>query len=180
MLPLSAGPPCLRGRLSSNVSPPINQQLQVSRSIEYASVLMLALGVAGCSDVPRSEAIAPFTTDGCSLFPNRSLSWKKDWCDCCVAHDRAYWRGGTSDERLATDKAFKACVKEKTSSPVLAALMYAGVRLGGTPYLNTSFRWGYGWSFGRGYAPLAQGEAADASRREVEYLAAHQSFSCPN
>jgi hypothetical protein len=29
--------------------------------------------------------------------------------------------------------------------------MYYGVRLGGTPYLPTSFKWGFGWKESVGY-----------------------------
>jgi hypothetical protein len=33
----------------------------------------------------------------------------------------------------------------------IATLMLAGVRVGGTPYIPTKFRWGYGWPYFRGY-----------------------------
>jgi hypothetical protein len=39
----------------------------------------------------------------------------------------------------------------------------AGVRVGGTPYLPTSFRWGYGWSESRGYKALS-----DEEKRELK------------
>jgi len=32
--------------------------------------------------------------------------------------------------------------------------MFTGVRVGGTPYLPTSFRWGYGWPYPRAYGEL--------------------------
>jgi len=32
--------------------------------------------------------------------------------------------------------------------------MYGGVRIGGSPYWPTKFRWGYGWPYLRGYKPL--------------------------
>jgi len=35
--------------------------------------------------------------------------------------------------------------------PGIAALMLAGVRVGGSPYWPTRFRWGYGWPWPRGY-----------------------------
>jgi len=152
----------------------------VNRSVALAGAVAASLVLAACAQTPRAqESIAAFTTDGCSLFPNRSFDSKKDWCDCCVVHDLAYWRGGTPDERLAADQKLKACVEERTASPLLAALMYAGVRIGGTPHLNTSFRWGYGWSFGRGYAPLSPADVAAAAEREAQYLAEHSTLSCP-
>jgi hypothetical protein len=36
--------------------------------------------------------------------------------------------------------------------------MLAGVRIGGTPYLPTRFRWGYGWPWPRGYRALTPAE----------------------
>lgn len=80
------------------------------------------------------------------------------WRDCCVAHDVVYWRGGTSDERLGADEALRACVLARTQDAPLAWLMYRGVRAGGVPWLPTTYRWGYGWPFGRGYAPLSPAE----------------------
>src|SRR5690242_14538231 len=74
------------------------------------------------------SSIKPFTTDGCSLFPDRSLISNKDWCDCCVIHDLAYWRGGTAQQRLSADRALQACVEQATSNKALAELMFTGVR----------------------------------------------------
>jgi len=45
--------------------------------------------------------------------------------------------------------------------------MLAGVRVGGTPYLPTRFRWGYGWPWPRGYRALT-----DIERQQVENLSA--------
>jgi hypothetical protein len=38
--------------------------------------------------------------------------------------------------------------------------MFAGVRVGGSPYFPTPFRWGYGWSYPRGYGALSEQELA--------------------
>lgn len=80
----------------------------------------------------------PFTTDGCTLFPDGN------WGSCCVEHDRAYWRGGSATERKAADQALRQCVKSQ-GYPVLAQLMYLGVRIGGHAWLPTPWRWGFGW-----------------------------------
>lgn len=101
--------------------------------------------------------LAPFTSDGCSAFPDGTPSQKTLWLDCCYQHDRAYWQGGTRDQRAAADQALRACVAA-VGEPEIAALMLAGVRVGGTPYLPTRFRWGYGWPFFRGYKPLSADE----------------------
>lgn len=74
-------------------------------SIGFASSFILVFFLVACAQVPKAESITSFTTDGCSLFPNRSLAAKGDWCDCFVTHDCAYYRSGTSGERLAADLA---------------------------------------------------------------------------
>ena len=40
----------------------------------------------------------------------------------------------------------------------IAHIMLAGVRMGGSPYTPTPFRWGYGWPYGRFYQALNQQE----------------------
>lgn len=101
--------------------------------------------------------IAPFTSDGCSAFPDGTLDQNELWLECCVQHDLTYWRGGTYDERLAADEALQVCVAA-VGQPEIAQLMLAGVRVGGTPYLPAKFRWGYGWPFFRGYKALTPDE----------------------
>lgn len=97
--------------------------------------------------------LAPFTSDGCSAFPDGTLVQKTLWLACCEQHDYAYWKGGTSEERALADEALKACVAA-VGKPDIAALMLAGVRVGGSPYLPTQFRWGFGWPYFRGYGAL--------------------------
>ncbi len=86
-----------------------------------------------------------FVTDGCTLFVDGVMR------TCCVAHDHAYWQGGSSGERKHADEILRACVQSTTQSNVLAYSMYVAVRIGGTPYVQTPWRWGFGWTFGRGY-----------------------------
>ena len=123
--------------------------------------------------------LAPFTTDGCSMFPDHSLVSETDWCSCCVAHDLAYWRGGSESERERADQDLRQCVLKTTGSAPLAELMFAGVRAGGEARLPTTYRWGYGWPYGRGYAPLAAAERAAADEQEARYRAANPKLSCP-
>ena len=146
-------------------------------------ILMLAtllLGDCLLTRTKSADAILPFSTDGCSLFPDRALIGKADWCECCVVHDLAYWRGGTADDRLQADKALRACVERATGNKAFAELMFGGVRAGGGPYFYTTYRWAYGWPQGHGYAPLSTTEQAQASAEEQEYRAAHPTLSCPN
>lgn len=104
-----------------------------------------------------ASELKPFTSDGCSSFPDGTLEHKALWLSCCQAHDFSYWKGGTYQDRLDADKELRLCVAE-TGNPKIAELMLAGVRVGGTPYLPTKFRWGYGWPYFRGYGELSQEE----------------------
>jgi hypothetical protein len=125
-----------------------------------AALLVLASAQLGCAGATRS--LHPFTSDGCSLFPDGDSSRHLDWRDCCVTHDVAYWRGGTEAERLEADEALRRCVAARTRDPGLAKFRYDGVRVGGAPWFPTWYRWGYGWAYGRQYAPLTDAERAQA------------------
>ena len=138
-------------------------------------ILLAALTLAACASV---KSLAPFTTDGCSLFPDRSLAGRTDWCDCCLAHDLAYWRGGTEDERLSADRNLRTCVEQKTKNHALAETMYLGVRVGGGPEIKSPFRWGYGWPYGRGYQALNESESTAVKKLEQEYQAKNPKLQC--
>jgi len=87
---------------------------------------------------------APFTTDGCSRWPDDG------WVACCVAHDMAYWCGGSETDRRDADLMLTHCVGQRRG--VMGAVMYLGVRVAGVPWLPTPWRWGYGWKdWPRGY-----------------------------
>lgn len=130
------------------------------------AALALGLGVACTASGP----LRPFTTDGCSDFPDGTRSHKTLWLDCCTEHDKAYWQGGTYAERLQADKELRQCVA-KVGEPGIAVLMLAGVRVGGSPYWPTRFRWGYGWPWPRGYKALT----ADEHDQVQEALRAYSS-----
>jgi len=127
---------------------------------------------------PQPELPRPFTSDGCSLFPDQRLVLRGSWCDCCLRHDVAYWRGGTEEERRLADEGLRDCVKVRTGDPVLAGLMFAGVRAGGSPAFPTSFRWGYGWPEGRGYRALTEAERAAAERVFAPALEKNPGLTC--
>lgn len=109
-----------------------------------------------------ADNLKPFTSDGCSAFPEGTREQQELWVGCCRQHDYEYWQGGTYSQRLESDKALKACVAE-VGEPEIALLMLAGVRVGGSPFFPTSFRWGYGWSYPRFY-----GELTDEELQQVE------------
>ena len=132
-----------------------------------AKRLVCALALMVGSPLCASE-LSPFESDGCSAFPNGTLQQQELWLGCCHAHDLAYWRGGTYSEREAADLELQECVAS-VGEPEIAALMLAGVRVGGTPYLPTQFRWGYGWPYERKYGDLTDAEHALADRLLAEY-----------
>ena len=132
--------------------------------------ILAALGwvllVSSCASPPK---LVPFASDGCSRFPDGTLSQRELWKHCCYQHDLAYWRGGTREERRVADRGLRECVKE-VRDPALAFMMEKGVRVGGAPWWPTRYRWGYGWSYGRGYRPLTEDEQgmADALLEDIE------------
>lgn len=111
----------------------------------------------------QENNLAPFTSDGCSLFPDGSFNNTKRWAHCCHAHDIDYWQGGTKAQRLTSDKRLEQCVSD-AGLPGLGQLMFLGVRLGGIPMAPTSFRWGYGWSENPGYRVLTMNEIKQVER----------------
>jgi hypothetical protein len=140
-----------------------------ARALAAAAVI---LGCASCASSPRPVA---FETDGCSHFPDGTPTQRELWKDCCYTHDKTYWRGGTSNDRRVADRELRVCIDE-VQNPVLALVMYRGVRAGGSPWWPTRYRWAYGWPYGRGYWPLSEAEqraadevldAAESSRLSV-------------
>lgn len=121
------------------------------RVIYGALTLLLLTPMAGAAD------LKPFTTDGCSAFPDGTPNQKSLWIECCIRHDLAYWKGGTYDQRLEADQSLVTCVSQ-VGEPEIAQLMLAGVRVGGSPYFPTTYRWGYGWPYPRGYKALSNDE----------------------
>ena len=126
--------------------------------------LLLCLLFVIASFAEASNNIKPFTTDGCSSFPDGTKEHSELWLSCCSRHDLAYWQGGIAQQRVAADQQLKQCV-EQVGEPSIAAIMLAGVRVGGTPYLPTKFRWGYGWPYFRGYQAITPRE-----QRQIETL----------
>lgn len=127
-------------------------------------ILLLLVFLPFC---PLASEIEPFESDGCSLFPDGTREQNDLWLAFCTAHDYAYWKGGTYQQRLAADNALQACVA-KVGEPEIARLMLAGVRVGGTPYLPTKFRWGFGWPYFRGYKALTAEEMAQIAPLQTD------------
>lgn len=96
----------------------------------------------------------PFTTDGCSGLTfwlwRKLLKRPPPWEGHCVEHDRAYHAGGSREQRRHADLELAAAVC-RMGYPIMGALMYYGVRVGGVWWLPTPWRWGYGWRWPRRY-----------------------------
>ena len=131
-------------------------------------IIVFALVSVGCGE--NSDHLSDFISDGCSLFPDRSLIDNDDWCECCMEHDIAYWQGGTKAQRLTADEKLRNCVYQKTGNQALAETMYQGVRFGGSPYFYNWYRWGYGWSYERKYQTLTLDEQRMVSDKLVKYF----------
>ena len=123
--------------------------------------ILLSFGV-------NASEIKPFTTDGCSMFPDGDLQNNSKWIECCTKHDYAYWKGGTREERELADNELKQCVALLGENDI-SLVMHAGVRLGGEPLYPTWYRWGYGWPYLRGYKELTKEEKAQAQKRLIEF-----------
>jgi hypothetical protein len=142
--------------------------------------LLTALTLSSCVSIcsPHTASLAPFTSDGCSLFPDGTFEERGKWCDCCQAHDLAYWQGGSSEERNQADATLRDCVLARTGDQNLAETMYLGSQAGGHPAFPTWYRWGYGWPYGRGYKPLSGREKLQVKKKLSAYAQQHPAGYC--
>lgn len=115
------------------------------------------LDIKQFSMLPLKEQLNPFKSDGCSGWPEGTRKNSNLWLHCCFDHDIAYWLGGSRAAREKADLQFSSCVK-KTNN-LAATIMYIGVRNLGGPKMDTPYKWGYGWSYERGYLTLNRREA---------------------
>jgi len=150
---------------------------QSRRPVRELLVLIAAL-VLVCHASVAAADIADFSSDGCSLFPDGTITDRAKWCDCCLQHDIAYWRGGTEEERKQADAVLRDCVLGHTGDKTLAETMYLGVRAGGHPVFPNWYRWAYGWNYGRGYKPLTEGERERAMKKLDRYWKSHPEGYC--
>lgn len=135
-----------------------------SKRMTHRVVLPLLL-VLAIPAPATADTLKPFTSDGCSSFLDGTPSQQDLWLQCCTAHDRAYWKGGTYQQRLDADIELRNCVAQ-VNEPEIAAVMLVGVRVGGSPAFPTRFRWGYGWDWPRWYGPLNAEELAQVAQAE--------------
>ncbi|MDH5414024.1 MAG: hypothetical protein OEW87_07795 [Flavobacteriaceae bacterium] len=89
--------------------------------------------------------IKTFKTDGCTGFPEGSISSPRIWHHCCIKHDMAYYLAGTIKDRSQADLRLKQCVS-KAAGRFYGELMYRGVVIGHYSPIKTSTRWGWAWN----------------------------------
>ncbi len=160
------------------LSPAISAQSLIDEGLREFEELRLRQ----LQTVQSDGELTAFSSDGCS--GNLSRNWQllatrlpgfgdefgqqPPWEDCCMTHDREYWRGSVFNgyrQRHAADRQLRQCVVDTgvelapTLAPrysltteeveqtftVISDLMYQAVRLGGQPCSLLSWRWGYGW-----------------------------------
>ena len=130
-------------------------------------LLIIACVLVACTS---DSQLMAFSSEGCASFLDRDLNGPGDWCDCCLEHDIAYWRGGSSEQRDQADNRLRECVKQKTNNEALAEDMYQGVRSGDSPYFFTGYRWGYGWGAPRKHQSLNEIEVDVANQLLIDYF----------
>lgn len=113
-------------------------------------------------------SLSEFQSDFCTCFPEGTFQEPELWAEHCRRHDYSYWKGGTRAERKEADLALREDIREE-GKPVVAGIVYAGVRIGGTPWLPTSWRWGFGWE----QYPRKYRELTDEEMSQVE-------MTCPD
>jgi len=123
---------------------PIAHKLQPYRTDHDAAAALEQRAHNYCAQSHGRTPPHPFTTDGCSFWPDDG------WVQCCVEHDIAYWCGGSADDRERADAGLRDCVA-RDHGATLGRMMYLGVRVGGTPWQPFPWRWAYGWACCHGY-----------------------------
>lgn len=114
--------------------------VKIMKILIFLCILLLTSTGFAQDDKSSLGQKAEFKSDGCSWFPDGNYT------DCCVVHDQAYYAGGSWKKRLRADNKLFICVAKKKGwyQPLIAPVMWAGVRVFGVSFLPTSFRWGFG------------------------------------
>jgi len=116
------------------------------KKIIFICILTILFSVSAFAQKNSAENVEPqpvlteFVSDACTWFPDGNYR------DCCEAHDREYFVGGSWKERWRSDKKLFQCVaaKPKFYNKLVAPIMWLGVRTFGVSWLNTKASWGFG------------------------------------
>jgi len=137
------------------------------KSLLFGMTLIMSLSLPAFGG--ENVVLQPFASDGCSAFPDGSFKQNELWLSCCIEHDKAYWLGGEYHERQIADNALKQCVAD-IGEPEIALIMLTGVRVGGSPFWHSPFRWGYGWPYWNGWLPRGYRALSDGDRKLAKDL----------
>lgn len=118
--------------------------------------ILLLLGTTS-----NALAISAFQSDGCSSYPDGTLTQPRKWYHCCFVHDIPYWMGGSKQKKKIADKELNKCVSAATN-PVHGQMMELGVISGGLPNTGLPWRWGYGFKEMRSFNEMTQIESEEA------------------
>ena len=140
------------------------RRAEIMNSLRRSLSSLVLLAMLGSSTIGTAQVGANETlpdgkkSDGCTLIPDGHIR------PCCLIHDQDYFRGGTRSERREADKKLFDCVRETkgVQHRIFAPFVWLGVRVGGVPFLSTSFRWGFGTNE-KGYSRKAE-ETVDKNR----------------
>lgn len=87
-------------------------------------------------------------SDGCSVpdWLRKIIPYETaEECLACIAHDRAYYYGGSKKDKLIADLELFVNLVAAGMPVWLATLYYAGVRAGGRPFFKIA---NVSWAFG--------------------------------
>ncbi len=173
-------------------------------SKNYFAILIRSLScifllwVSVANSKAGAAEITSFSTDQCSMFAEEdfvipkkeNLSWyqqnnnskavKVDWSQCCVAHDLAYWMGGSENQKALADNELSVCIRSSyrqqagidsvyTGHILWAVQQFGGPLVFGSPS-TYSFRWGYGWPIGTPFRSLNTEERQQVVSELQKYL----------
>lgn len=100
------------------------------------------------ADLPTPDV--SFSTDACSFWPNSMAG--RDWGACCVAHDAAYWCGGTAEMKAEADRVLRECIE--TIQPGMGYATWAAFKATHHSYLPLPWRWGNAYPYSLETAPF--------------------------
>jgi len=122
--------------------PKKNEIVPLKKIIEICNYYSLDRAL---DNILRETPPLPFKSDGASMIPD-SIG-EVDLYSAAFLHDIKYWSGyqGQDNQRMQADLEFASdSMFMGGASPGLALALLTGVRIGGSSWLPTPWRWGSG------------------------------------